>query len=471
MTFTNDQNKAIDGIFDFLHKPFNPAKFIVGLNGAGGTGKTFITDYIIYNCGYSPSTIACASPTHKACRVFSQAIRGKAVNTIQSTFGFRLDLNLEDFDPQHPQFNPKAKIKIDENTRLLIVDESSMLPAKIVTYIVDKCKKLNVRIIFIGDESQLPPVNEDKSIAFARCAEIFTLKQIVRQETSNPVKELLQIIRDDVTNHTTNCITYIANHKNCINYNEKGEGFTVCGKQKFINYIDICFNNEEYEKNIDMYRIIAYTNDCICKWNKYVRDNIIKDADKTIINKHDLIMSYKTIVDEFMSVIINNSEEYTVKDIVNYTDDKYGFKGYLVKFQMVHGGLITKPLFILDHRDKFTILQYDKVIKNLIADANANVRNKSAKWRAYFDFKKKYLLATTIKNKNGNVIHKRDIDYGFAITSHKSQGSTYENVFIDMNDIIYDRNGKPYNNIDEMLRRIYVACSRASKQVIICYGE
>ena len=64
----------------------------------------------------------------------------------------------------------------------------------------------------------------------------------------------------------------------------------------------------------------------------------------------------------------------------------------------------------------------------------------------------------------------RDIDYGFAISSHKSQGSTYNTVFVDVNDMIYDKNGKPYTNRDELLRRLYVACSRASHELILCYG-
>ena len=104
--FTNDQKIAIDGIIDFIAKPFQEENYIIGLNGAGGTGKTFITNYIIENCIYTPSLIACTSPTHKACRVLSSSLKGKTVNTIQSVFGFRLDLNLEDFDPNMPQFNP-----------------------------------------------------------------------------------------------------------------------------------------------------------------------------------------------------------------------------------------------------------------------------------------------------------------------------------------------------------------------------
>lgn len=147
--FTNDQREAIDNILDFIATPFNPAKYIVGLTGAGGTGKTFITNYIIKHCRYSNSTIKCASPTHKACRVFSQAIGGKEVNTIQSMFGLRLDLKLEDFNPNNPQFNPMATPKL-ENTKLLLIDEASMIPAALVTYICDECKKQYIKIIFIG---------------------------------------------------------------------------------------------------------------------------------------------------------------------------------------------------------------------------------------------------------------------------------------------------------------------------------
>ena len=165
--FTDDQAKAIDGLIGFIGEPFNPAKYIVGLTGAGGTGKTFITNYIITHCKYSNSVIKCTSPTHKACRVFSQAINGKNVDTIQSTFGLRLDMRLEDFDPSNPQFNPMAKPKLD-NIKLLLVDEASMLPAKLVTFICNKCKELNIKIIFIGDAHQLAPVNERKSIAFDR---------------------------------------------------------------------------------------------------------------------------------------------------------------------------------------------------------------------------------------------------------------------------------------------------------------
>ena len=149
ISFTKGQQDAIEGIIDFIAQPFNPAKYIVGLTGAGGTGKTFITKYIIAHCKYTNGVIKCTSTTHKACRVFSQALGGRKVDTIQSTFGLRLDLKLEDFDPANPQFNPMARPKL-EDIKLLIIDEASMLPAKLVTFICNKCKELQIKIIFIG---------------------------------------------------------------------------------------------------------------------------------------------------------------------------------------------------------------------------------------------------------------------------------------------------------------------------------
>ena len=147
VTFTDDQNAAIDELISFIAATWSDKDFIRGLCGPGGTGKTFVTKYIIENCKYSHSVIKCTAPTHKACRVLNNAIGNiRNVETIQSTFGLRLDLKLEDFDPERPQFNPIAGPKLD-NIKLLIVDEASMLPAKLVKYIINTCKKLNIKIL------------------------------------------------------------------------------------------------------------------------------------------------------------------------------------------------------------------------------------------------------------------------------------------------------------------------------------
>lgn len=57
-----------------------------------------------------------------------------------------------------------------------------------------------------------------------------------------------------------------------------------------------------------------------------------------------------------------------------------------------------------------------------------------------------------------------DIIYGYAITTHKSQGSTYKNVYIDMADII--QNNPNDKNSHQCL---YTAVTRASKKLKIFY--
>lgn len=467
---TKGQEFAALNIIDFVGKPFDPTKYIVGLTGPGGVGKTYTLKFIINKCKYSLSVIKCATPTHKANRVLSEAI-SKEVDTIQSVFGLRLDMRLEDFNPSRPQFNPMSKAKLD-NIKLLVIDEGSMLPAKLVTYICNKCKELEIKVIFVGDPFQLSPPGESRSIAFDRCYIVYNLTEIVRQDINNPVTPLLQLLRNDIQNKTYKFLEYISKRVGGYQYNEIGEGFSILSPHDFKANVDSSFSDENYTKNIDMYRIIAYTNPCVTEWNSYIRNTIITDAHKNIITKNDLVMSYETIVDEFMQPIINNSEEYIINDILNFVDETHKFKGFLVRFQLVHGGHITRPLFVIDHRDRGTVMAYHTIVNSLVSAAKtANGGTRVSKWKEYYAFKKKYLIAANIVDRSGIVLHSRDIDYGFSLTAHKSQGSTYNSVFVDVNNMVYNKHGQPHNNQDDLLRRLYVGCSRAKKQLILCYGR
>lgn len=469
---TKGQDEALRGIVDFINKPYDEKRFVYGLTGAAGTGKTFIINAILRKCRMSKTHIKCTSPTHKACRVFSEAV-GLKVDTIQSTFGFRLNLNLENFDYNNPAFRPISAPKLDD-IQLLICDEASMLNQNLVNYMIKKCSELSIKLLYIGDASQLAPVNESKSTAFLRCNKVFNLTEIVRQGEGNPILILLDLLRYDIDNvkySSRRFLDYINKNRSKSVFNSNGEGFHICSPKEFTNDIRVRFNDEEYTRNIEMFKIVAYTNDCVAQWNSFVRTNIIADNERGIITKNDLIMSYQTIVDEFNGIIINNSEEYIIKEISNFTDAKYGFKGFMIKFQMVNGGGTTRPLFIIDHTDKFTILKYINTLDELVTEAKkASGGTRASKWKAYYDFKKTYLISTNIK-RGDDILYQRDLDYAFTITAHRAQGSTYDNVFVDLNNMIYTSRGSLYANYEDMLRRIYVACSRARKELVISFGK
>jgi len=53
------------------------------------------------------------------------------------------------------------------------------------------------------------------------------------------------------------------------------------------------------------------------------------------------------------------------------------------------------------------------------------------------------------------------LNYGYCITVHKSQGSTFKNSYIDVNDILSN------NNKEESLKCLYTAITRASNCIIL----
>ena len=81
-------------------------------------------------------------------------------------------------------------------------------------------------------------------------------------------------------------------------------------------------------------------------------------------------------------------------------------------------------------------------------------------WKDYFALINSFATLCTLKFEN-RTIKKRTFTYGYAMTTHKLQGSSIDNMFVDLEDIC--------NNPDpEELRQLeYVALSRTRKNVYI----
>ena len=472
--FTNDQLKAYNELMKFIDSPFDSKDYKRALVGAAGTGKTFLVRALLSNSTLSYSLIGLSAPTHKACRVLGESIHisGIKVNTIQSDLGLRLNFDIDKFDPNNPPFDPKGKIKIG-NYKLYIVDEASMINSRLCIFLEKTCVSNKCKIIFIGDDSQLAPVGEKYSSAF-RNIKSYSLKQIVRQGDDNPVSYLLDLLRYDINHKTYKFLNYIQRFKEQFNA-DYTKGYQVCDTNTFNQTVYNNFNDEELTRNVDYAKVISYTNLNVSSWNKFIRNSIIADSDKSILTKNDLIISYVTIVNEFNDCVIKNSEEYIINDIQNFTDSRYdknGLKGFLVKFQAIHGGDITTPLFVIDHTDSYTVQRYVQINNSMIEAAKtsrANIRNE--KWKSYFAFKEYCLLMVNILSPDGKIITSRSLDYGFALTAYKGQGSTFDTALVDVNDIVFDKYGQPYADAEEVNRRLYVACSRCKNKLYLKFGR
>jgi ATP-dependent exoDNAse (exonuclease V) alpha subunit len=104
---------------------------------------------------------------------------------------------------------------------------------------------------------------------------------------------------------------------------------------------------------------------------------------------------------------------------------------------------IVQKILIL-HEDSEN--DFDRVIKRLRENAIFAPHNKRGfMWKEYYAFKRLFA----------------DMNYSYAITAHKSQGSTYENTRVDVNDICFNQ------NIEERNRILYTAITRAKHKLLI----
>ena len=461
---TPQQQQAIQFLNDFILSK----ERIAVLNGYAGTGKTYLLKHFL-NSNFKGSCCPTA-PTHKAVRVIETALNRKG-KTLQSLLGLRLNTDLEAFDISSPQFDPLGEERI-KYYNLVIVDECSQVNEGLYNLIKLKASQHNTKVLFVGDFCQLPPVKEEISV-IAKLENKFELTEIIRQKESNPLIILLDLIRGDILNNTNNFYPFIIkNRRNIINH----EGYillnTIDFKKAILNY----YKHDSFFKNVDFIRTVAWTNRCVGEWNKFIRNNVF-DNPTEILHSSDLLTSYVTIVDEFSSPIIINSEDYLVSNLRNYTDSA-GIVTYATNLKSVYSdgtldgnfeGLETSTLKIVNPKNKEGFTKFYMTLCSLHARAvNSNAINRRLNWRNYYDYKNSHLtmFSFNLSKNNNNAYVKKDIDYGYALTIHKSQGSTYDNIAIDLEDILFNKSEHaPNKQMRDKL--IYVALSRAKNIAIL----
>lgn len=426
------------------------------VNGAAGTGKTTITKEFIQSLGLLPSKIAVSAPTHKAKKVI-QKITGYTGTTIQKLLGLRPNTDIEKFDINRPQFDPLGKDEIQYYT-IILLDESSMVNASIYTLLKKKAKRYGVKVLFLGDEYQLPPIGETISKVFSDVVFKATLTTVVRQGNDNPMSIALVKLREDVINGTQTGIDYILSLKKDVVNNK---GFKCLPKEKDENFGEETFGNQvlqhyfstEYGVNTDFMKFIAYTNESVELWSNAFRRKLLgKDAD-TFINVGESLLGYSSIINKKTNnLIIENSEEYRVTD-TQEGDSPLGIQGMYVDIESEDSG--SRRVFIVDpsNTDLFKQICTEKLntAKNL----------GGGYWRSFYAFKESHLLLHNVykddtkPKKYWNLLCKKDVYYNYGVTVHKSQGSTYDNVAINLTNLF--TNHKPA----ERARLLYVAFSRA----------
>jgi len=425
------------------------------LSGFSGTGKSTILKKILdeYRGG-----VVVTGPTHKSRKVVENYTK-KESKTIQALLGLRPDVSIESFSPNFPIFNPIAQDRINEYN-LVCIDEASMINSSFFNLIVEKTKENKTKILFIGDYAQIPPISEERSIVFHNPdIEMYELTKVERQGDTNPLFFTYDALRNNLTEPDGGFLRKS-------NMNSKGEGiYFTLDKSEFRSLMLEKFKSEEFKNDINYCKVIAWRNETVMKSNKIIRDEIIgKKLD--VVEVNDVIMGYRTISTKYKDYnIIENSADYKVTYKGNLTTNKYGIGGYLITIQEDLGNnkYKTENVFVINSQDEDIVYTYAEEHDRLRDQAKVNKKL----WNMYYDFRRDNLIISNIyKYRNGeyranNDVIVKDLDYGFSLSAHKSQGSTFTHCFVIESDINKNRLTKEKNQI------LYTSLSRPTTSATV----
>ena len=398
--------------------------------------------------------VVVSAPTHKAKKVVMNTT-GKDGQTLHSLLGLRPDIDLDNFNPNDPKFNPIAPPRIGDYN-FVIIDEASMINQELYELILQQVKGEKTKVLFMGDPAQIPPVGERESVVFLQPEiEIHQLTKIERQNDTNPLAFVYDALRNNLTT-----INGGFEHKSQMNDLGEGVIFTI-DKKEFRNAILQKFKSEEFQKDTDYAKVIAWKNETVIASNKVIRDELFGN-NTDIIEVGDILMAYRTVSAEqkYWINIIENSADYRVIEKSGLEENKYGIKGFRVKLRedLARGEFRFQDVFIIDVGDHQNLHLYGQMHDFFRDMGKADKKQ----WKKYYEFRRCNLLMKTIdKYVNGQLrsagdVIVKDLDYGYAITGHKSQGSTYSHVFVMENDINQNWVVKERNQIK------YVALTRPS---------
>lgn len=186
---TQDQENAKKLIKEWY---FNTDNQFFVLSGYAGTGKTFLIDYAVRKVLHLKvgKEAVFVSPTGKAAANLLK--NGTLAGTVHSLIyvrdgdEFDVDENGEIIEREEISFIKREKI--DENIRLIIIDEASMVNEEVLRDLLS----FNVKCLFSGDSAQLPPVSGSCPLLKKPH---YIMTEIVRQAADNPIIQVATLAR------------------------------------------------------------------------------------------------------------------------------------------------------------------------------------------------------------------------------------------------------------------------------------
>ncbi len=429
---TTDQEAAITAMKAFF-EPLMGAKRFFLLSGFAGTGKTFTITEFVRGLDDDVRVILTA-PTNKAVRVLDRMADAAGLNVDTATIHSLLGLVLS-YSRQEQVLEKKRAANIGKYD-LVVIDECSMVGADLWQRLNAALASHSTQVIFVGDPMQLPPVGEEASPTFA-VSDRAELTEIVRQEGGNPIIEFSAAIRHIMATGGKIAVRRFVSEAG------SRSGLFLMPDARFEKWFPGAFTQERYKQDRDAFRVVSWTNRKVNYFNDRIRGMLVERH-----GVQPFVAGERAVTADAVHMRVGKTK---TKLVLN-TDNE----GEVTSCKRLDHPWHEEPLPVweivfrpFDGEDDVTLYipdadQADKIRLRLNGLAKAAQAGKRQWWDYWY-----------LKNSLA------DLRPCHAITVHRSQGSTFANVFVDSQNILANPNRQ------EALQCLYVAVTRASDCVIL----
>lgn len=423
------------------------------VTGQAGTGKTTDVAEVIKYCLEQEITFIVCAYTHKACGVLrSKLPEGTPISTLHAFLKKRPGVNVHATKREHVEVSTKSGV-VDSIPQYIFIDEFSNIGEKDYIDITalqdpeegDFNETPRTKLVYIGDPYQLPPVRDQPTIVPNGKYRVHLTKI---KRTDNPDLQLVM--------------------NNLVSYIDGAPAEPIKASKHLIRGADVA---KAYANDSEDKILLAYTNRRVEALNAEIAGKSFAEVGDTLFSPTTRVnYVFEAIQAPSMVAYIStfsgllglgtkySTLEYLIKHVVDfgatfmevYNKESemsevvcvvFGHHTYNETLKML-ANEAAKSNQVIEVKFKQTAAQWAKA-----NDTHSLARARAAAWRDYLTFKSTVIC----------------MDFPYAMTVHKSQGSTFTNVYIDSEDL----STCSKTNFNLYLTLMYVAISRARNLVFL----
>lgn len=472
------QTALVDRLGEFLD---GNAESAFLLKGYAGTGKTFITKGLTeYFCAIGRNYIL-AAPTGKASKVIAGKTQSPAYTIHKTIYSFDDIAEYRDDEEDGTEtfkFYAQLRVNTLSADTVYIIDEASMISdvyqeAEFFRFgtgflLRDLLKFVNLdhndhskKVIFIGDNAQLPPVGMNFSPALDADyllrehhvhSTSFELTQVVRQKADSGVIANAIPLRQALENKVFNRLSVDFKHSDVEE---------VQHKDLMDRYLQSCGHKINGESIV-----IAFSNSDVADYNRRIREHFFPGHPELMNGDKVMALTNSDVYGFFIS----NGDFGLIRQVLGTREQRI----VTLKRKAPDTGRIEEIAIPLGFRDvEIGFKDLDgrphffraKVLEDLLYSKEPNLSSDQNK-ALYLDFciRNPDLQRKSLEFKNAlksdPYFNALRLKFGYAITCHKAQGSEWNHVFVKCKSHMSQLT-------PDYFRWLYTAITRTAKQLYL----